>query len=274
MIKRMLSLITLSTCMASASWASASTGPQAGRLVSGFTAFAGSTANAQSLVTGLRTGSSITLTDATGTSTTFAPATQRMGWGNVKISLALARAELAKSGITDPTPAEIQTALNGGTITRGTATTVYPGVLTQRASGMGWGQIAHSDGLNLGKVVSGTRPVTHVTPVVVASAQGTSMRVSNHHGTHIGSSGTGIVTASGTAGSAAATHSRSMTVVTAAGTTTAGSVNADGGSTVAAGRGAGTGSAVTGNGSQATGVTTAAGATSNHHGGGHGRGGS
>jgi hypothetical protein len=162
---------------------------------------------------------------------------------------------------------------------RGTTTTVFPGVLAQRASGMGWGQIAHSDGLNLGKVVSGTRPVTHAPPVVVASTQGTGMAVSSHHVAHAAgnAAGSGIVTASGSAGSAAATHGRSTTVVTAAGTATAGSLTSGRTPTVTSAGGAGAGSAVSSGHSaqaQVAGMTTAVGATPGHHGGGHGHGGS
>lgn len=79
------------------------------RIAGDFTTFAGSDANAQSLVTGLRSGTPITLTDtsstggATTTTLTFDPPTRPMGYGNVFISLALARQQLASYGITDPT---------------------------------------------------------------------------------------------------------------------------------------------------------------------------
>jgi hypothetical protein len=111
-----------------------------------------------------------------------------MGYGNVTISLALARQQLANQGITQPTPQQIQAALTGGTVTTGsgaTARTVeLPGVLTLRSSGMGWGTIAKAQGMNLGKVMSGVR--SPVLPPATATA-----------------SGRGIVTAAGA--SAAAT---------------------------------------------------------------------
>jgi hypothetical protein len=110
-------------------------------LVSRYTQLTGSTANAQSLVTGLRTGSVVTLVSTSNApAVSFTPATQNMGYGNINIAIALAKTALAKQGITEPTTAELAAALNG--------------VLTQRSSGMGWGQIAQTMGVKLGSVVS------------------------------------------------------------------------------------------------------------------------
>lgn len=126
-----------------------------------FATFAGSEGNAKSLVTGLRTGSEITLTtmvNGQAATTVFTPRTSPQGYGNVFLSLALAQSSLAAQGITQPTAAEIQAALNGGSITTGTGaearTVQFNGVLVLRASGEGWGQIAHQLDLNLGRVVS------------------------------------------------------------------------------------------------------------------------
>lgn len=52
----------------------------------------------------------------------------------------LAKADLAKQGITNPTPSQLSAA--------------RASVTDQRAKGIGWGQIAQSRGLNLGQVVS------------------------------------------------------------------------------------------------------------------------
>lgn len=113
-------------------------------LVSRYTLLTGSKANAQSLVTGLRTGSVVTLVSTSSVpAVSFTPATQNMGYGNINIAIALAKTALAKQGITDPTTAELAAALNG--------------VLTQRSSGMGWGQIAQTMGVNLGSVVSASK---------------------------------------------------------------------------------------------------------------------
>ncbi|HVS27258.1 MAG TPA: hypothetical protein VHE58_08185 [Burkholderiales bacterium] len=64
------------------------------RLTKEFTEFAGSDANAEALVTGLRNGTEVTLDG-----TTFTPPTGKMGFGNVNIALSLARAEFTKLNI-------------------------------------------------------------------------------------------------------------------------------------------------------------------------------
>lgn len=138
------------------------TGQESTRLSGEFTAFAGSDANAEALVTGLRDGTEIMLDDTTtnpvGTTatgeTTFQPATGKLGYGNVKIALSLAEASLVQAGISDPTAEEIAAALNGGTLTLADGTTVeLDGVLAARADGEGWGQIANAMGFKLGEVM-------------------------------------------------------------------------------------------------------------------------
>jgi hypothetical protein len=131
------------------------------RISSDFSAFAGSTTNSDALVTGLRNGTevSLTTTDAKGvtTSTTFTPPTGKMGYGNVYTSLALAKQQLVGVGITEPTAAQLQAALVGGTVTTPTGQTTLTGVLELRAQGMGWGKIAQSYGYKLGPVISGMK---------------------------------------------------------------------------------------------------------------------
>ena len=126
-----------------------------------FSQFAGSSANAMALVTGLRSGSSITLTQTVNgviTATAFTPATGKQGYGNVFISLALAQQSLVKAGIASPTPAQLQTALNGGTVTTSSGRSVQlSGVLKLRASGEGWGQVAKSMDVKLGRAMSDLR---------------------------------------------------------------------------------------------------------------------
>ena len=122
------------------------------RLIEKYDHFAGSDANARELVTGLRNDSQIDLSKG-GKTTKFTPATGKMGWGNVDHALALAKASLAEQGIHKPTPDQIKAALNGGTITTKSGQTVkLDGVLKLRASGMGWGQIAHKMGFKLGEL--------------------------------------------------------------------------------------------------------------------------
>jgi hypothetical protein len=129
-----------------------------------FAVFAGSEDNARALVTGLRTGGEVTLTTTVNgqiTTTRFTPSASLQGYGNVFIALALAQQELAAQGTANPTSAEIQAALNGGSIVVGTGanarTVQINGVLALRASGEGWGQIAHQLDVKLGRVVSDLR---------------------------------------------------------------------------------------------------------------------
>lgn len=125
-----------------------------------FATFAGSQANAQALVTGLRNDSSITLTGSVNgqaSTATFTPAANKQGFGGVFLSLALAQQDLIKAGVSHPTPEQIEAALNGGAITNGSATANLPGILKLRASGEGWGQIASGLGLKVGRVESDLR---------------------------------------------------------------------------------------------------------------------
>jgi len=123
------------------------------RLVREFAHFAGSKHNAEALVEGLRDDKTVRLTSKND-SATFNPATGKMGFGNVDIALSLAQATLADHGIRKPTPDDIKAALNGGTITTKSGERItLPGVLKLRASGKGWGEIAHRLGLKLGEVM-------------------------------------------------------------------------------------------------------------------------
>lgn len=115
----------------------------ASQLSSSFSQLAGSPENANALVSGLRTGQSISLRSDTGQVVSVAGTGKSLGWGGVNNTLALAQASLQKANITNPGAAEL--ALAVGNIT------------SLRSSGMGWGQIANSLGLNLGQVVSSTR---------------------------------------------------------------------------------------------------------------------
>jgi hypothetical protein len=129
----------------------------ADRLAHKYSDFAGSESNAAALVSGLRGGSDITLSSTAsggGGTVTIDPPTGKMGFGNVNIALALAQASLKEQGIANPTPAQLQAALNGGAMTGSSGKTVQlPGVLRLRAEGKGWGEVAHSLGFKLGEVV-------------------------------------------------------------------------------------------------------------------------
>ncbi|MFN0317287.1 MAG: hypothetical protein ACKVQA_19875, partial [Burkholderiales bacterium] len=94
------------------------------RIVSEYTAMAGSKENAQSLVEGLRTGREVTLASDAQT-VTFTPPTKGMGNGNVDLALAMARASLAKIGIDNPTPSQLEAALVGGIVTTASGTHTF-----------------------------------------------------------------------------------------------------------------------------------------------------
>lgn len=113
------------------------------QLIQRYTELAGSKENATSLVTGLREGKEVTLTQGTST-VTFTPKTEKMGYGNIDNALALADAVLGD----DPTPTELKRVLMGGTVDG----VQYEGILNMRASGMGWGVIAQELGFKLGEV--------------------------------------------------------------------------------------------------------------------------
>jgi hypothetical protein len=225
-----------------------------GKIRSDFRTFAGSTANADSLVGGLRNGSPITLTSTnpqgTTTSNTFTAPTGKMGYGNVFISLSLAQQQLVNAGITQPTNQQIQASLLGGTVTTDSGQTVkLSGVAQMRSDGMGWGQISNTLGFKLGPVVSSIKSANaNVTaqPVVASTA--------------------GVTTAAGAANSV---HARSG-VVSGTGASVAtsggnGQGNAYGRGIVSATGGpVGAGSASSGQGNAyGRGIVTGAGSTSN-----------
>jgi len=227
-----------------------------------FAIFAGSMDNARSLVSGLRQGSDITLASPSGggqagTPTTFTPPTRPMGYGNVRISIALAQEQLIRLGITQPTVEQIQTALVGGAVTSGTGPTAtmtdVQGVLQMRAGGMGWGQIANAMGTKLGPVMSGLRQTNQQlskgqplrnAPTTgsagITTPMGTSTVSARVHGQGRGTPGrdegqigTGIVTAAGGpavtgAGLLAGGHARGTGMVTGAGVAVGGHASANG----------------------------------------------
>ena len=123
------------------------------RLVQKYSRFAGSEANAEALVDGLRYDQRVKLTSRSGSTTSFTPSTDKMGYGNVDNALSIAKASLAKYGIYRPTPDQIKAALEGGSITTKSGQRIaLTGVLDQRASGMGWGKIAQANGFKLGEL--------------------------------------------------------------------------------------------------------------------------
>jgi antitoxin (DNA-binding transcriptional repressor) of toxin-antitoxin stability system len=201
-----------------------------GRIAGDFESFAGSKQNSTALVTGLRNGSEVTLTQKGQPPATFTPATKPMGYGNVSTSLALARYQLAQQGIANPTPQQLKTALDGGTITSGGKTVEYRGILQMRADGLGWGQIAQQVGTKLGPVVSGLKSQNaHIAalPAAKPGAPGATTGAVTGSGASAGargaseargvSGGKGIVTASGAQGAPAGAKGKGADGVTTAG---------------------------------------------------------
>jgi len=241
-----------------------------------FVTLAGSRENAVALATALRTGSpailTYTSTAANGTITTttvtITPTTKPMGWGNVSHSLALAQFALNQAGISNPTGAQLQTALLGGTITTADGKTVaLAGVLQQRADGMGWGRIAQSYGTTMGAVNRGIKApmagVAMTTPVapcttVSATGQGASptrgLTTAGGTAAGAGPSTKGLTTAAG------ATSSANAGGIVSANGSAHGNGNAYGrGVVTASGSGAGVVSGVGTSGGMSSGIVTGAG---------------
>jgi len=185
--------------------------------------------NSQQVVNDLRNGQWTTTTidpqTNTTTTTTQPLPTGKMGYGNVKISLALAQQSLSQQGITQPTSQQLYTALAGGQMFLGNPTTTTTGILQMRADGMGWGQIAQKYDVKLGQLMSGKQPAS-TTTTATSSTTTTSK---------------GITTASG--------NSSTTSTGKGNGNTFSGNKSQDGGIVSASGRSAGTSSSsTTGNG--------------------------
>lgn len=171
--------------------------------------------NSQHVVNDLRNGQwTTTTTDSTTnvtTTSTEALPTGKMGYGNVRISLALAQESLRQQGIMQPTSQELHTALAGGEMVPGDPNSTTSGILQMRADGMGWGQIAQKYNVKLGQLMSGKQPAstattstttTSTTSKGMASANGKASAISTGKGNGKTFSGgesqeTGIVSASG-----------------------------------------------------------------------------
>jgi hypothetical protein len=280
----------------------------AARIAAQFRGMAGSDANALALVNGLRNGSDVTLTSTsttttngkpttTTTTTTIDTPTKPMGWGNVRIALALAQAELQQAGITKPTAAQLQAALTGGTLKSPDGTTTQAqGVLTMRASGMGWGQIAQAQGTKLGPVLASLHHTQHEiaklpvkgddggdkTAASKSKAAMTTTRTTSNPSTGGPSSKTTLTTGAGTTTASSTAHG-SKGLTTASGSPSSSSsskglVTASGASVPTAGAAmnphanASGITTATGATASASGVTTAQGGSGDAHGNGHGKG--
>lgn len=153
----------------------------ASRIASRFEILAGSPENAASLVNGLRSGGEITLAapDAA-TGVVFTPTTRPMGYGTITRALSLAQRQLAAQGIAEPTPAQLNAALNGGPLTTvdgsgATRTVEMEGVLQLRSQGMGWGRIARQLAVS-----PGSRPTPAAAPATTATQAAIDLRGGSH----------------------------------------------------------------------------------------------
>lgn len=186
--------------------------------------------DSQQVVNDLRNGQwTTTVTEpgsTTPTTTTESLPTGKMGWGNVKISLALAQHSLSQQGITQPTSEQLYTSLMGGEMVAGDTTTMTNGILQMRSEGMGWGEIAQQYDTKLGHLMSGIKSgkqtvattSTSTTSKGIAAASGKSSSVGSLTATGKGNSkafagsksqGNGIVSASGqTAGATSSSVGR------------------------------------------------------------------
>jgi hypothetical protein len=129
--------------------------------------------DSKQVVNDLRNGQwSTTTTDpTTNTTTTSTEAlpTGKMGYGNVKISLALAQESLRQQNIMQPTSEQLRTSLVGGEMVPGDSTTTTNGILQMRSEGMGWGQIAQKYDVKLGQLMSGKQPASTTTTSTTSS---------------------------------------------------------------------------------------------------------
>ena len=107
-------------------------------------------------------------TGAAATTTEPLP-TGKMGFGNVKISLALAQESLRQQNIMQPTSEQLHTALVGGQMVPGDPNTTTTGILQMRAEGMGWGQIAQKYNVKLGQLMSGKQPAATTTTTTTST---------------------------------------------------------------------------------------------------------
>lgn len=213
------------------------------KLVSSFSSFAGSEENAASLVNGLRTGSAITLTGTStgpggtpvGETTTFTSPTKPMGYGNIRIAMSLAEAQLASQGVTNPTPTQLQGALMGTTTGTGADATTTQGILQMRASGQGWGQIANSMGFKLGPVMSGKQTFTEA----VAAGSTTTAGGTTAAGTTTARGKSGVTTAGGSSAGKGGVTTAGGSSPGKSGVTTAGGASAGKSGVTTAGGGGG-----------------------------------
>ena len=115
------------------------------RLVTEFTPLVGSREETRALVSSLRNGKPASGSDATGA----ALATPPLSYGETRFALKLAQGRLAQDGVTQPSTAQLQAALYGGTLDSAAGPKVLAGVLPQHARGVSWGSLAQDVGMSV-----------------------------------------------------------------------------------------------------------------------------
>jgi hypothetical protein len=115
------------------------------RLVTEFTPLVGNRAETEALVTSLRNGRPASHADAAVAAAASAP----LSYGETRYALKLAQGRLAQDGVTQPSTAQLQAALYGGTLDLPAGSRVLAGVLPQHDRGVSWGNLAQDVGMTV-----------------------------------------------------------------------------------------------------------------------------
>ena len=176
------------------------------KLTAEFSEFLGGDDQASKVVESLRTGKAFELdagdntgdggdTTTTGAVTTADSGTQAgsadaapetptdlptgtMGYGNVRLTLRLAQAQLENAGITHPNNEQLSAMLLGGEIDG----VQYEGILNERAAGAGWGEIAQRYDLKVGQLMGKAPAKPVVEPVAEPAVQETAATSTRSNG--------------------------------------------------------------------------------------------
>jgi len=128
-------------------------------IAAGFGSFLG--ADARAVVSGLRSGVPFEVPSSPAgagvRAVRMASPVGGMDFGDIFVSLELARQRLARAGIGRPTPPEIRAALAGGAVRRAGREERLEGILELRRRGLGWAEVAGRLRLELGRAESGLK---------------------------------------------------------------------------------------------------------------------
>jgi hypothetical protein len=113
------------------------------RLVTEFTPLVGNREETEALVSSLRNGRAASGNDDAVPNGASAP----LSYGETRYALKLAQGRLAQEGVTQPSTAQLQAALYGGTLDLPAGTKVLAGVMPQHDRGVSWGALAREAGM-------------------------------------------------------------------------------------------------------------------------------